>query len=288
MTVAAVASYTSYVGDGVQTTFPYPFLVLDAAHLQVFVAGVATASFTVTGVGNPAGGQVIFAGPPPLGARLQIYRVMPLDQVTSYFEGDPFPALAHERALDRLVLQLQQLEEALGRTLGVDRTAPEALRAVALPPPGALTLLGWNADGSALSTYDPAIVQVTVDPVSGRATGKTTRLVASADGAPLLTAAGVFAAGSLALGVTYRCTTTFSTERGLTGIDLGMLGEGDRWGAGVGRTAPTLSNCGQWRNYRPQPIVDLTDVTLTPRGGSFGAAGACTITGHWETYQADL
>lgn len=163
MTVAAVASYLSYVGNGVQTTYPYPFLLLDATHLQVYVAGTLTLAYTVTGLGEPSGGTLVMTAPPAAGALVQIYRVLPLDQPTHYAEGDPFPAQAHERALDRLALQVQQVTEALERRPGFPASSPQGLRNLVLPRAPS-KLLAWNSEASGLTLVDPTSTSPITDP----------------------------------------------------------------------------------------------------------------------------
>jgi hypothetical protein len=63
------------VGDGATTTFGYPFQVQLATDLVVLVGGVRATlnvDYTVTGIGNPAGGTVVFTNPPPAGTNLVI------------------------------------------------------------------------------------------------------------------------------------------------------------------------------------------------------------------------
>ncbi|WP_246013195.1 hypothetical protein [Pigmentiphaga humi] len=51
---------------------------------------------------------------PPSGDTLILERIVPPTQETTYQENDPFPAKSHERALDKLTMIDQQVEEVLG------------------------------------------------------------------------------------------------------------------------------------------------------------------------------
>lgn len=108
-----------YTGDGVVTQFPYTFLVLEATHLYTMIDGIVqnTSEYTVTDIGEPTGGAVIFNTAPPLDSTVAIVREVPLDQLMDYKPYDPFPAESHEEALDKLTMITQQLQEQLDRTL---------------------------------------------------------------------------------------------------------------------------------------------------------------------------
>lgn len=112
------ANRAQYTGNGLQTTFPYTFKVLDAADMQVFVDGVLQPDgYTVTGVGEDNGGTVVFATAPPDPSIVTLVRVVPLTQPTVYAPGSKFPAAVHEGALDRIVMQNQQQGEAISRSI---------------------------------------------------------------------------------------------------------------------------------------------------------------------------
>lgn len=126
MTVSTTTSRADYTGNGVTVAFSVPFYFLDATHLTVLRTVVATgvsttlvlgSDYTVTGAGVPAGGTVTCTVAPTAAQKLSILRNVPLTQLTDYVPNDPFPAESHERALDQLTMEVQQVNEALSRAI---------------------------------------------------------------------------------------------------------------------------------------------------------------------------
>jgi hypothetical protein len=117
MTVSTSTSTANYTANGSTTTFAYPFKIFADSDLVVILRNTATAvetlqvlnsAYTVTGAGNVAGGNVVFGTAPASGNTVFIRRVLPLTQETDYVANDPFPADAHEDALDKLTMLVQQ------------------------------------------------------------------------------------------------------------------------------------------------------------------------------------
>lgn len=167
MTVSSTSSRADYSGNGATVTFAVPFYFLDDAHLQVLRTNadgtvttlVLTTDYTVTGAGVPAGGSVTCTSAPASGTRLSILRQVPAEQLTHYVPNDPFPAASHETALDKLTMLLQQVNEALTRTL----TLPANLTTTAtLPTPMASSFIGWNSTATALVNLDAAALVTSV------------------------------------------------------------------------------------------------------------------------------
>lgn len=148
MTVETTQRRVSYTGDGVTTAFPVPFQFAAAGDLQV----TGGAGYSVTGAGDPHGGAVVFSLAPAAGAAVEILRVVQRTQDTQYVPNDPFPAKAHEAALDKLTMIVQedanellrlglQLAEEIATTLRVGASA--APLASLTPEPG--KIIGFNA-----------------------------------------------------------------------------------------------------------------------------------------------
>jgi len=115
MTVSSTSGRVDYVGNGVLTTYSYPYKIFADTDLQVTVNGVLktlTTDYTVTGAGNVGGGNVIF-GVAPAAVPITIKRVVATTQLTDYVAGDSFPAETHEAALDRLTMICQQLQNQM-------------------------------------------------------------------------------------------------------------------------------------------------------------------------------
>ena len=130
MTVSSTTARVSYSGNGSTTAFSVPFYFLDQAHLKVVLRSstgsetvqVLSTNYTVSGAGNPAGGTVTMGIAPASGQTLVILRNAPLTQLVDYQPNDPFPAETHERALDQLTMESQQLNEAIGRSIKLSST----------------------------------------------------------------------------------------------------------------------------------------------------------------------
>lgn len=132
MTISSEISKASYDGDGSTTIFPVPFYFLSNDEVRVILTGedgiettwVEGTHYTLTGAGLPGGGTVNVATAPsdftPEDLTLlTIKRDLDLVQETDYPEGGQFPASAHEQALDRIVMLLQQMNEEVGRALKI-------------------------------------------------------------------------------------------------------------------------------------------------------------------------
>jgi hypothetical protein len=125
MTVISESASVSYTGDGSTTVFAVPFRFLLSGDLKVYVAGsLVVSGFTVTGAGNPSGGNVTFSVAPVGAAAIKIDRDPPITQLAAYANQDRFPASTHEAALDKLTMISQRhklrLDGADGRLDGHD------------------------------------------------------------------------------------------------------------------------------------------------------------------------
>ena len=117
MTITTTTSVVVYDGDGLNLIFPYTFKTIDALHLTVLLDGIVIAPgdtiypYTISGIGDAAGGDVQFTlTAPPLGeANVSIIRKVPDTQEVDYQPFDDFPAETHEAALDKLTMLAQQL-----------------------------------------------------------------------------------------------------------------------------------------------------------------------------------
>ena len=133
MSISSVTSKVIYVGDAATATLAYPFKILAEGDLTVsrYVTLTSVASaltlntdYAVTGVGVDAGGNVLltgsYAGGMPTGSNTIIRRVVDLTQTVDYVENDPFPAATHEKAIDKLCMSTQQLQEQIDRAVLAD------------------------------------------------------------------------------------------------------------------------------------------------------------------------
>jgi hypothetical protein len=171
LTVSTTTSRADYTGNGATVAFAVPFYFLDNAHLTVLRTQVSTGAittlalttdYTVTGAGNPAGGTVTCVVAPTNGQTLSILRNVPLTQLNTYVPNDPFPAASHERALDQLTMEVQQLDEELGRSLTIPPNVATGSISTQLPAPAGGKIIGWNGSGNALANYDTSFLATVV------------------------------------------------------------------------------------------------------------------------------
>lgn len=139
MTLVTEDSVASFACDGNGVRFDLPFVFFTEHELRVVEYDPATdvsmpraltAHYTVVG-GDGALGAVIANIAPPSGKVWRIWRYTARRQETDYQENDAFPAAVHERALDRLQAQIQEIDADHERLL---RLAPFAEPVAALPP----------------------------------------------------------------------------------------------------------------------------------------------------------
>jgi hypothetical protein len=130
MTISTQTPRVQYAGNGSTTAFPVPFEYILAAGVTVIFTDasgndttwVKDTHFTLADNNVAATGTVnVKTSPtdytPASGTKLTILRDEPLTQGQSYTENDPFPAKSHEKALDRLTMQVQMLSERIGRAI---------------------------------------------------------------------------------------------------------------------------------------------------------------------------
>jgi hypothetical protein len=155
MTISTTSNRKQYTANGSQDTFAYDFLVLDKDHLFVYVGDTlqtegAGADYTVTGILNPAGGNVVFTAShiPIADAIVTIVRTVPMVQEYDYVENTKFPADSHETALDKLTMLLQQFNEMYSRVVSL--AVESGYADLVMPDPEAGYFLQWKSDLSGL------------------------------------------------------------------------------------------------------------------------------------------
>ena len=172
-----------YLGNGATDTFAYEFRIQQDSDLLVTrldEAGLETAlsldiDYSVTGVDQPEGGDVVLAAPLPTGARLVITRDVPATQEVDLQNQGAFFAETIERAFDKLTMLAQQNKEGDARTV----TLPVVSQGVSATLPGAVAdaVLGWNAAGDALENKVPNTAAYVVAPLAGLTSEEATQLL---------------------------------------------------------------------------------------------------------------
>lgn len=183
MTVSALSNKVSFAGNGATTSFPFTFPGVAATDLAVFITdsdGVITElssslySVTLTAAVAPnptgTGGSITYpltGSPLASGNTLTILRTIPLTQPTSLANQGTSYQTVIEQALDNVLMQIQQLNERLGRqiTVPVSDDDPEELPTA---EERASLFFAFDSDGNPIATEGPvsgAVVSSAMQPV---------------------------------------------------------------------------------------------------------------------------
>jgi hypothetical protein len=150
MTISSQTFRFPYVSVG-GTVYPYTNKILDENDLKVYVSDVLKTigtDYTVSGVGQPTGGNVTFGVAPAAGAAVLLVKDgVEFTQETDYVENDSFPAAEHENALDKLTNIAQKIWDYTRRSIKVAITS--TLTDLEITPQ-ANAYIGWNPGGTAL------------------------------------------------------------------------------------------------------------------------------------------
>lgn len=155
MAISTETSRVEYTGNGTATTFAYPFRIFAKTDLRVFVDDVLKTlgvDYTVTGVGQDQGGDVVFTTAPASGAKIVIRRVRPLKQETDLTNVSRFFPEQLEDALDHLAMLSQQLQDSVSRSLKLMETESPTV-GVEIPKASerALKFLGFDITGKPIA-----------------------------------------------------------------------------------------------------------------------------------------
>ncbi len=127
MTIASTLTKKHYEGNGITKEFPLPFHLVDKTHVFAMIKNdkeiqEITKNFSVDLVKKtftyPVSGEAL-----PKGTRLTVYRKVPLTQIVDLENAGAFhPEVLEKDGFDRIVMQIQQLDEAIERTLKLNIT----------------------------------------------------------------------------------------------------------------------------------------------------------------------
>lgn len=158
MTVPSQTPKVTHTANGTTKSFAFTFRVRKTSHLSVYVDSTLKTlgtHYTVTSTNLAAGGTVVFVTAPANGAKVRIYRNMPYSRTDfDYQTSGTFPAATINEDLDALALQVQQIADAVSRSVSVGLLSEGV--STALPSPESLKFLRWNAAANALenATYN--------------------------------------------------------------------------------------------------------------------------------------
>ena len=169
MTISTETNLAVYQGNGATTVFAFPFYVLEEGDLEIQLqaAGSGTVThtyvsgeYTLSGVGDPAGGSVTILGTPITSDyKLTIERVLPYTQPLDLVNETGFYPDEVEKQFDRDVMQTQQLKRLIDAAI----TVPKGETGFTLPAAStrASKYLAFDAGGDLVTVVgtssDPAV-----------------------------------------------------------------------------------------------------------------------------------
>lgn len=109
-----------YIANGSTTQFAYKFYLLFATDLQVYVGGKVQQlnnAYSVTGVGNSQGGNVVFNAAPANGLEVLIKRATPYTRQTDYADNGDLLADVVNDDFDRIWLALQEINASFSSSI---------------------------------------------------------------------------------------------------------------------------------------------------------------------------
>ena len=168
MTVQSAASRNAYIASG-GATFSYTFLCQTSTDLAVYDNSVLqpTSAYTVTAVGAPAGGSVVFTVAPTVGHTIVILSMASYTQGVDLVENDPFNANTVEGAFDRNTILAKQLKEITDRAPKFDVFACDS--GIALD-----SVVGQAAKVASVSANEQRIGWASLSQAQAAATGDYT------------------------------------------------------------------------------------------------------------------
>lgn len=129
MTVETITCRNPYTGNGVTTSFPYVFRILNAADLVVQTQANSTSApvtlvlntdYTVTGVGLYPGGNVVLTTALPNGAFITIFRDPAQTQDTQLDDQSVYSASTVMQMIDLNTMQIQALQDQVTRCIQIN------------------------------------------------------------------------------------------------------------------------------------------------------------------------
>lgn len=150
MSVQPGPTFKRYAANGVATVYAIPFLLLDAADLQITLGGVpVTTGFTLSGIGDPTS-SCTFSAPPT--GDLLFQQVMVFQRLADYQINGDFLAPTVNRDYDRLWLAIKQVNRDADRALTVSLLEPEGIPPLPSKVQRALKVLAFDALGQPITS----------------------------------------------------------------------------------------------------------------------------------------
>lgn len=197
MTIESAVNRINYTGNGAVDTYAYPFRIVAQSDLLVTVRNLSnvettltlTTDYTVTGVGNEGGGNVVLVdsdqawldadGDLLTGFVLTIRRRVDLFQETDIRNQGPYLPELHEDAFDYLTMIDQQQQDELDRSLKAPETDSGGTMILPAAAARASNFLAFDASGNPIASSG-SVVSVPVSAYMATVLDDTTAAAARA------------------------------------------------------------------------------------------------------------
>jgi hypothetical protein len=219
MSLSSTTTRSQFTANGSTTVFPFPYYFIAQTHLRVTVTNtttgvstlqVITTDYTVSGAADPAGGSVTFVSAPTNARRVTIERIAPLTQATDYVLNDNFPSSVLEEDLDKLTMIVQQMQDAIDRSIKFPSTDAAFEDETGSSVDRVSKILGFDSTGAI------SLLATTGDSASAAAAAVSAAAAAASAAAAVVSAAAAAAAANPGFGLKGYTTTALAG----TDIDL--------------------------------------------------------------------
>lgn len=206
MAVTNTTNKITTAGNGSKTAFDFPFKIFDSSQLAVYTVvaatGVATGpltlttNYTVSINSVTEGGTVTYLVAPPAGTNAFIKRIVDYEQEAVIPTEGAFPEEQIENQLDKDVMMIIQINEAVSRCAQLAVTS--AITSVTLPDPQDGYALVWNGTTGAIHNVaiDSAALATAVAAAAASATSAAGQVTLAAAQVALATTQATNAAAS--------------------------------------------------------------------------------------------
>ena len=158
MTITNQPARNEYTGSAGQTIFNYTFKIFSNTDLNVYVtpagqvandASDLTTAYTVSGVGDEAGGSITLTSGVDNNTLVTIVSNVPTDRVVDYQNNGDFIPSTVNSDLDRVVSIAKKVEDLANRSLLTEQSQ-QLCHPLSLPKPLSQRLLRWKDDCSGM------------------------------------------------------------------------------------------------------------------------------------------
>jgi hypothetical protein len=182
MTITLAPARNEYTGNAGQTIFNYTFKIFENTDLNVYVTpagqecsdGDLTTAYTVSGVGDQAGGSITLNTPTSDGDLVTIVSSIPSERTTDYQNNGDFRPDTVNEDFDRVVSIVKKIEDKVNRSPAL----PECYQGdkpLGMDPPKNGNALIWDGAKEKYVNFvpTPTVPEIPSDKIIGNFTGYT-------------------------------------------------------------------------------------------------------------------